>query len=79
MKFSIVPMSFLKPLEKVFPLHLEKKAMINYDGFMLKAIIGGKKTGIVLDGSHRYVYFLINGYKEAPVYFVDYYSDDIRV
>ena len=80
MEYAIVPISFLKPLEKVFPMHLGNlEAMINKDGFMLKAIIADKKTGIVLDGSHRYVYLLKNGYKEAPVRYVDYLSDDIRV
>ncbi len=80
MKYEIVPISRLKPLEKVFPQHLNNlEAMINKDGFILKAIIIDKKTGIVLDGSHRYIYLLKNGYTEAPVFMVDYLSDDIRV
>ena len=69
MKYEIVPISRLRPLEKVFPEHLKNlETMINNDGFLLKAIIIDKKTGIVLDGSHRYVYLLKNGYKEAPVF-----------
>jgi nicotinamide mononucleotide adenylyltransferase len=80
MEYTVVSINVLKPLEKVFPVHLKNlEAMIDKDGFMLKAIIADKKTGIVLDGSHRYVYLLKNGYKEAPVRFVDYLSDDVRV
>jgi hypothetical protein len=80
MEYTVVSINVLKPLEKVFPVHLKNlEAMIDKDGFMLKAIIADKKTGIVLDGSHRYVYLLKNGYKEAPVRFVNYLSDDIRV
>ena len=80
MNYEIVPISRLKPLEQVFPQHLANlEAMIDRDGFILKAIIIDKRTGIVLDGSHRYIYLLKNGYTEAPVFIVDYLSDDVRV
>ena len=80
MKYEIVPIDNLKPLEKVFPTHLRNlEKMIDKDGFVLKAIIADKKTGTILDGSHRYVYFLKNGYKEVPVHWVDYDDEDIRV
>jgi len=80
MKYEIVPIEKLRPLEKVFPTHFKNlENMINSDGFILKAIIADKKTGTILDGSHRYVYFLKYGYKEVPVYFTDYSSDDTRV
>jgi len=42
-------------------------------------IIADEKTGIVLDGSHRYVFFLQNGYIEVPVQFVNYNNENIRV
>lgn len=80
MRYEIVPIDKLIPLEKVFPIHLKNlEKMIDKDGFVLKAIIADKKNGIVLDGSHRYVYFLKNGYKTVPVYWVDYDDEDIRV
>jgi len=80
MKYKIVPIDGLIPLEKVFPTHLKNlEDMIDSDGFMLKAIIADKKDGIVLDGSHRYVYLLKKGFKTAPVYLVDYDNEDIRV
>jgi hypothetical protein len=80
MKYEIVPIDKLVPLEKVFPIHLENlERMINKDKFILKALIVDKKDGIILDGSHRYVYLLKNGYKTVPVYWVDYDSDNIRV
>ena len=76
----ITPIDFLKPLEKVFLNHLKNlsKIILN-DGFVKTPIIADKKHGIVLDGSHRYVFFLMNGYKEVPVKFVDYDNEHIRV
>jgi len=80
MKYEIVSINKLLPLEKVFPTHLKNlEDMINKDGFVLKAVIVDKKTGTILDGSHRYVYFLKNGYKKVPVHRVDYDDEDIRV
>ena len=54
----ITPIDFLKPLEKVFLNHLKNlsKIILN-DGFVKTPIIADKKHGIVLDGSHRYVFF----------------------
>jgi len=80
MKYEIVSIGKLIPLELVFSTHLKNlEAMIDNDGFMLKAIIADKNTGIVLDGSHRYVYLLKRGFKEAPVHWVDYADENIRV
>ena len=80
MKYEIIPINKLIPLEKVFPIHLKNlEEMINKDGFVLKAIIIDKKDGIILDGSHRYVYFLKNGFKTVPVQIVDYDDENIRV
>lgn len=80
MDYEIVSIDDLLPLEKVFFSHLKNlEEMINNDGFLLKAIIADKKTGTILDGSHRYVYLLKNGYKTAPVHWVDYNNENIRV
>jgi len=80
MKYDIISIDKLVPLEKVFPTHLKNlEDMIERDGFILKAIIADKKTGVIIDGSHRYVYFLKKGVKEVPVYLVDYMDENIRV
>ena len=80
MKYEIVSIDKLIPLEQVFPTHLANlEEMIEEDGFVLKAIIADKKTGTVMDGSHRYVYFLKNGYKEVPVFWSDYDDENVRV
>ena len=80
MNYEIVPISKLIPLEKVFPIHLKNlEDMIESDGFILKALIADKNTGMILDGSHRYVYFLKYGFKTVPVYWVDYTNENIRV
>jgi len=70
----------LKPLEKVFPSHLANLSkMIISSGVVSSPIIADKKTGIVLDGSHRYIFFLSKGYTEVPVMFVNYMDENIRV
>lgn len=80
MKYEIVPIDQLIPLEQVFPAHFKNlEEMIDKDGFILKAIIADKSTGTILDGSHRYVYFLKKGIKTVPVYWVDYDNENIRV
>jgi nicotinamide mononucleotide adenylyltransferase len=80
MRYEIIPIDLLKPLELVFPTHLNNlESMINSDGFVLKAIIADRKTGAILDGSHRYVYFLKNGFNEVPVHWTDYDDEDVRV
>ena len=76
----IVPIESLKPLEKVFKYHLKNLSkLILKDGIVLTPIIADNKYGIVLDGSHRYIFFLMNGFKEVPVKFVDYEDEHIRV
>ena len=76
----IISINFLKPLEKVFLYHLKNLSkMILSKGIVQTPIIADKEHGIVLDGSHRYIFFLMNGFKEVPVKFVDYHDEHIRV
>ena len=76
----IISIDHLKPLEEVFLHHLKNLSeMILKEGIVHTPIIADKKSGIVLDGSHRYIFFLMNGYKEVPVKFVDYSDEHIRV
>jgi cytidyltransferase-like protein len=80
MHYEIVSINKLKPLEKVFPTHFKNlENMIEKDGFILKAIIADKKTGAIMDGSHRYVYFLKHGFKSVPVCWADYDDENVRV
>lgn len=80
MMYEIVPINRLIPLEQVFPTHLKNlEDMIDKNGFMMKAIIADEKDGTILDGSHRYVYLLKKGFKTAPVYWVNYDDENIRV
>ena len=54
----VTPINFLKPLEKVFLYHLKNLSkMILSKGIVQTPIIADKKHGIVLDGSHRYIFF----------------------
>lgn len=78
--FKIIPISLLKPLEKVFPLHFANiETLIINDGVMLRPLIVDAQHNIVLDGSHRYAFLLKHGYKLAPVIHVDYSEDAIFV
>ena len=80
MKYELVPIEKLKPLEKVFPHHLKNLTkMIYKDGVMKHPIIAEKTHGIVLDGSHRYVFLLHESFKLVPVIYVDYNNPHIRV
>ena len=77
---EIINISKLKPLELVFPSHLKNLTeMLNQSGKIESPILADRETGIVLDGSHRYIFFLKNGYKTVPVKFVDYNDENIRV
>ena len=70
----------LTPLEMVFPNHLKILSKLILDsGIIESPIIADKKTGIILDGSHRYIFFLKHGYKETVVKFIDYFDENIRV
>ncbi|MCK4589144.1 MAG: NTP transferase domain-containing protein [Nanoarchaeota archaeon] len=79
-KYEIVPIERLKPLEKVFPNHLKNLNKLILDDGVIKApLLADRETGIVLDGSHRYIFFLMHGYKKVPVHFVSYQDENIRV
>lgn len=80
MRYEIVPIEFLKPIEKVFPTHLKNlEEMILKDGILLKALIVDRVTGAIMDGSHRYAFLLKHGFKEAPVYWANYDDENVRV
>lgn len=80
MKYELVPVKKLKPLEKVFPYHLKNLTKMIYDdGVMKHPLIAEKEHGIVLDGSHRYIFLLHESFKLAPVIYVNYNSSHIRV
>jgi len=80
MRYEIVSIDSLRPLEKVFPIHLKNlSSMILSDGYIKKSIIADKETGTVLDGSHRYVFLLKYGFTKAPVTWVNYFNDSVRL
>lgn len=77
---TLVPIEDLRPLERVFPAHLDRIAdALNRDGIVRKPIIVDRATGAVMDGSHRYAALLRDGYRLAPVRWADYDDENIRV
>lgn len=77
---QFIPVSNLKPLEKVLPIHFKNiEKMIFDDGFIRKPLIVDHKFNVVLDGSHRYAFLLKHGFKFAPVIFIDYSDESIFV
>jgi len=80
MNYELVLIDDIKPLEMVFKYHLNNlKRMIETDGKIRQPIIIDSDYNIVLDGSHRYIYFLQEGYKYIPVIKVNYKDPHIRV
>ncbi len=79
-EFKILPMSQIKPLEKVLHTHFKNiEQMILEDEIIKKPLIVDKKYNIVLDGSHRYAFLQKYGYKYAPCLLVDYDDEAIFV
>lgn len=77
---ELADINFLRPLELVFDSHFNNlEKMILDNGYIIKPIIADKHTGTILDGSHRYAFLVKYGYLTAPVHFVDYRSDNIRL
>jgi len=80
MKYELIETKKLRALEYVFPNHLKNLAdIILSAGYMTTPLILTKEHNIVLDGSHRHVFLLQQGFKYAPVIYVNYNSDDVRV
>lgn len=80
MEYELTDILKLRPLEMVFPHHLANiKQLIQRDGAIHKALIADRATGTVLDGSHRYAFLLAEGYGLAPVHWVEYHDENIRV
>lgn len=72
---ELIDLDKLKPIEKVFPNHLQYiHNQIEKDGCINKPLIIDKLHHIILDGSHRYAYLKRGGYSLAPVIMVDYES-----
>lgn len=79
-ELKMVPIEKIRALEKVFPHHYENlRKMILKDGYMKYALIVDDKHNIVLDGSNRHLFLALNGYKYAPVHYVDYSNPHVRV
>ena len=80
MKYELVPIEKLQALEMIFPHHLENIVkIIHRDGVMKLPLIVEKDHNIVLDGSHRHVFIAMEGFKYAPVRYIDYNDPHIRV
>jgi len=80
MKYELVPIEKLRALEMVFPHHLKNIIkIINQDRVMKLPLIVEEEHNIVLDGSHRHVFIAMEGFKYAPVRYVDYNDPHIRV
>jgi len=80
MKYKLIPTKEIRPLEMVFPHHLKNLTeMIYRDKAIRFPLIVERDYNIVLDGSHRYIFLLQDGYELAPVLYVDYDDPNVRV
>jgi hypothetical protein len=72
LKIVLMPIDDLKPHEKGSPLYLELlKHEILRDGMLKYPIIADEKTGVILDGMHRWLVLRSLGYTQMPVILVD--------
>lgn len=78
--YSLEPLESLRPLEMVFPHHLHNlSSMIYRDKGLKYALEVDKRYRVILDGSHRYIFLLKEGYHLVPVHWVDYDDPNVRV
>jgi len=79
-KMKMIPVEKIRPLEYVFPNHYKNLKKMIYDvNYMKHALIVEDKYNIVLDGSNRHLFLALEGYKYAPVHFVNYEDPHVRV
>lgn len=72
LKIALVPIDELKPHEKGSPIYLELLRQEILEDQMLKyPIIADEKTGVILDGMHRWLALKSLGYTLIPVILID--------
>ena len=81
LKIALVPIDELKPHEKGSPIYLEMlRREIREDRMLKFPIIADEKTGVILDGMHRWLALKSLGYALMPVILVDAFQNPrIRV
>jgi hypothetical protein len=81
LKIVLMPINDLKPHEQGSPLYLELlKQEILKDSILKYPIIADEKTGVILDGMHRWLALKNLGYTLMPVILVDAFQNmKIRV
>lgn len=80
MKISLVNIAKLKKHENVMRSRaLKIKKNIELSGVIHKPIVVDKQTFVILDGHTRVAALEQLGARMIPVYFVDYYSKNVRV
>ena len=79
-KVVIVEHALLKAHERTKKKHVEELVhQIGHDGYIWNPVLVDKNTMIILDGHHRCAALKKLGLSRAPVRFVDYGGNDIRV
>jgi hypothetical protein len=72
LRIAIVPIDKLKPHEKGSPVYLKLlKQELLKDGVLKYPIIADEKTGVILDGMHRWLALKCLGYTLIPVILVN--------
>ncbi|NWF86957.1 ParB N-terminal domain-containing protein [Candidatus Bathyarchaeota archaeon] len=72
LKIVLMSIDDLRPHEKGSPLYLELlKHEILRDGILKYPIIADEKTGVILDGMHRWLALKNLGYTQMPVILID--------
>lgn len=80
MTITLVPINALRQHEQILNENLMRvQRDLVRDGMIKDPIIVDQRTMVILDGHHRYNVLKRMGCKYAPVYLVDYSSDQIGV
>jgi len=80
-KISYAELQGLKPHEEVIDERIQQvRISIARSGILRRPLIADEKTGVIIDGTHRYTALKSMGVSTAPVIYVDYLSEDeVRV
>jgi hypothetical protein len=80
MSLSFDYVSLLTPHEQIIPSLAEKLASeISGLGYVIHPIIADRRKHLIIDGTHRLAALKRLQLRLAPIYDIDYFSDDVRL